>query len=84
MRQEEFDAQIARERRILGDLLRQSREAAGLTQQEAAARIGLTQSAISRYERGERGIDLAELRILLRCYGKSLGDFLGSGLLLIG
>lgn len=83
MRRDDFEQQVARERELLGDLLRQVREEAGLTQQEAATRIGLTQSAVSRFERGERGLDVAELRIVLRSYGKSLSDFLGHGLLSI-
>lgn len=81
MRRDDFGQQVSAERQLLGDLLREAREAAGLTQQEAAVRIGLTQSAISRFERGERGIDLAELRVVLRAYGKSLAEFMGHGLL---
>lgn len=73
-----FEDELARERRSLGELLRRAREESGVTQQEAAQRIGLSQSAISRFEQGERGLDLAELRVILRAYGRTLQEFLGS------
>lgn len=73
-----FEEELARERRYLGELLRRAREESGVTQQEAAHRIGLSQSAISRFEQGERGLDLAELRVILRAYGRTLKEFLGN------
>ena len=39
---------------VFGDLLRQHRSAAGLTQEELAERAGLSPDAISLLERGER------------------------------
>lgn len=42
--------------------LRASRHAKGLTQEELAARLGTTQSFVSKCERGERRIDLVETR----------------------
>lgn len=77
----DFERHVQAERRVLGDLLRSAREEAGLTQQDAAERIGLTQSAISRFEKGERGLEIAELRLIARTYGKTLGEFLAKGLL---
>lgn len=38
----------------------EAREAAGLTQVELAARLGATQSFISKCERGERRLDVVE------------------------
>jgi transcriptional regulator with XRE-family HTH domain len=42
--------------------LREVREAAGVTQVELAEKIGETQSFVSKCERGERRLDLIELR----------------------
>lgn len=44
------------------DCLRETREKAGLTQGQLAERLGETQSFISKCERGERRIDVVELR----------------------
>jgi transcriptional regulator with XRE-family HTH domain len=49
-------------RRIrLQKLLREMRLEAGLNQVELAERLGADQSFVSRYERGERRLDLVEL-----------------------
>ena len=42
-------------------LLRQLREEAGLTQADVAGRLGEPQSFVSKYESGERRLDLVEL-----------------------
>lgn len=42
--------------------LRETREKADITQEELAERLGETQSFVSKCERGERRIDIAELR----------------------
>lgn len=42
--------------------LRNAREEKGLTQTEVAERLGQTQSFVSKVERGERRIDIVELR----------------------
>ena len=44
------------------DCLRQTREKAGFTQEQIAERLGETQSFVSKCERGERRIDILELR----------------------
>lgn len=46
----------------VGDVLRQLRFEAGLTQVEMAERLQVTQSYISKYENGERRLDVIELR----------------------
>ncbi len=56
-------------------VLRQTRRQAGLTQTELAARIGETQSFVSKCERGERRIDAVELRVFCAAFGTSLRKF---------
>ena len=50
------------------------RLAAGLLQAELAERIGSDQSFVSRYERGERRLDLVELEAISKACGSSLGE----------
>ncbi len=45
----------------LGELLRQRREDADITQVEMARRLGVLQSFVSRYETGERKLDAFDL-----------------------
>ncbi|MEA2901396.1 MAG: hypothetical protein QOH36_1283 [Actinomycetota bacterium] len=52
------------EHRRLVKLLRELREAAGLRQVELANRLGRNQSFVSKYESGERRLDLVELRAI--------------------
>jgi len=52
--------------------LREAREAAGLTQQEAAEKLGKPQSYISKIERGERRIDVVETLEIFKHYGVNL------------
>jgi transcriptional regulator with XRE-family HTH domain len=58
-------------------LLREKREAAGLTQVEMAERLDETQSYVSKCERGDRRVDLVQLRQFCRAMGLSLLDFVG-------
>jgi len=55
--------------------LREAREAAGITQNEAAERMGTTQSFVSKCERGERRLDIVELRDWCRSLGFSFSQF---------
>lgn len=56
----------------IGDAIRQAREAAGLTQEELGAKIGVTGVSIMRYEKGQRRVSY-ETAI-------SIGDALGVSL----
>lgn len=60
----------------LQQMLRDAREAAGLRQSELADRIGADQSFVSRYERGERRLDLVELEAICKACGRRLSDFI--------
>jgi len=56
-------------------LLREVRSEAGVTQVELAARLGETQTFVSKCERGERRIDVVELRTICQALGTSLPSF---------
>lgn len=56
-------------------VLRSVREQAGITQQEIAARLGATQSFVSKCERGERRLDIVELRAWCSALGVPLSKF---------
>jgi transcriptional regulator with XRE-family HTH domain len=50
------------EYRVFTRLLRETRERAGITQVDLAKKLKQTQSYISKVERGERRLDLIQLR----------------------
>ena len=50
-------------------LLRSVRVEAGLTQSELASRLGTDQTFISKYESGERRLDILELREVCQAIG---------------
>lgn len=56
-------------------VFRQARQRAGLTQAELAKQVRETQSFISKCERGERRIDVVELRTFCRAFGIDLRKF---------
>jgi transcriptional regulator with XRE-family HTH domain len=58
------------------DLLRQLRHEAGLTQVEVAEALGVPQSFVSRYESGQRRLDIVELRHVAKALGVSTLEFL--------
>ena len=62
------------QKRLLA-LLRQIRLDAGLRQVDLAERLDQPQSFISKYESGERRLDLLELRQICRAVGIGLADF---------
>lgn len=63
------------EQKRLQRLLRQVRLGAGLRQQDLAKALGRPQSYVSKCERGDRRLDLVELREICRAVGISLTDF---------
>ena len=59
-------------------LLREKRQWAGLTQAQAARKIRETQTFVSKCERGERRVDLIELRTFCKAYGLILKQFVAA------
>ena len=55
--------------------LREARRQAGLTQEEAARRLGRPQSFLSKCESGERRVDFVELLVLAKLYGVNISFF---------
>jgi transcriptional regulator with XRE-family HTH domain len=60
--------------RRLAELLRTLREEAGVTQVELAARVGETQSAVSKVENGQRRLDLVQLATYCSAIGCDLRE----------
>jgi transcriptional regulator with XRE-family HTH domain len=58
-------------------VLKRARERADLTQEDVAKRLGTTQTFVSKCERGERRIDVIELRAFCGAFGITLRQFLG-------
>lgn len=67
----------SRDRTRLLDLLKQIRLDASLTQAQLAKRLSRPQSFVSKYESGERRLDILELRQVCRASGISTVSFLG-------
>jgi len=57
-------------------MLREYRERASLTQQELAAKLAISQSFLSKWERGERRIDVIQLRTWCLLVGTTLPRFI--------
>lgn len=55
--------------------LRSARLEAGLTQEQVAKQLGRPQSFVSKIESGERRVDIVELDIIARLYGRDLSYF---------
>ena len=56
--------------------LRKAREEKGLTQTDVAQSLGQTQSFVSKVERGERRIDIVELRAFCSALGIAFPTFI--------
>jgi transcriptional regulator with XRE-family HTH domain len=56
-------------------LLRGARQDANLNQAELAKKLGRPQSFVSKYESGERRLDIIELREVCRAMKMNLSDF---------
>ncbi|MCO6005536.1 helix-turn-helix domain-containing protein [Actinoallomurus purpureus] len=60
----------------VGQRVRESRVAAGLSQEDLARKIGLGRTMIAKIESGKRGMDALELAKFARTLGVPLGHFL--------
>ncbi len=65
----------ARDRKLLQGLLRAMRMEAGLLQTDVAHKLKQHQSFVSKYESGERRLDILQLRSICDVLGVSLLDF---------
>ena len=61
--------------RILLELLREIRRKAKLRQEDVAAQLDRPQSFVSKYESGERRLDILELRDVCEALGMTLVEF---------
>lgn len=66
---------FSREQRILLLLLREHRRRSGLRQSDVAAKLRRHQSFVSKYEAGERQLDVLELRQICLALGTTLIEF---------
>ena len=69
----EADSEAAQ--KVLQELLRELRSEAGLRQIDLAKALGLPQSMVSKFESGERRLDVIEVRELCEVLGISFPSF---------
>ncbi len=67
-----------REYTLLLEVLRTARERAGLTQVELASKLEETQTFVSKCERGERRLDIIEVRNWCGALGITLDELIRS------
>ena len=68
------EEEVRRQQEILRNILRQMRIEAGLRQIDVAQRVGQPQPFVSKYESGERRLDLVELGLLCEAMDTSLEE----------
>jgi len=64
-----------RQREKLLFFLKEIRQKRGITQVELAEKLGVPQSFVSKYETGERQLDILELRQICQLIGISFDNF---------
>lgn len=62
----------------IGEAIRSARKKAGMTQDELAAKLSTTKSAISKYELGKREPNIEQLRRIAIALGVSVSDLVDS------
>lgn len=66
----------SKEHRGLVERLKKARQEAGLDQEAVAKLLGVSQSAISKIESGQRRIDIVQLKRFAKVYRKKIDYFL--------
>jgi transcriptional regulator with XRE-family HTH domain len=74
----EMEKSIYTEYTLLLEVLRSARESAGLTQAEIASKLDETQTFVSKCERGERRLDIIELRNWCAALGITMHELIHS------
>ena len=64
------------QREKLQGLLKRIRQDKGIRQIELAEKLGVPQSFVSKYESGDRQLDILELRQVCKAVGISMQDFI--------
>ena len=70
-----YKAIYSRQSKLVTSLLREFRQAREMTQVELAKKLGITQSNLSKIERGARRIDFVELNHWATAMGIDIGLF---------
>jgi transcriptional regulator with XRE-family HTH domain len=65
------------DRKALGERLREAREYLGFSQDQVATFLGVSRSALSLMETGQRKVDALELKKLAGLYKRPVGFFTG-------
>ena len=65
------------DRKALGERLREAREYLGFSQDQVATFLGISRSALSLIETGQRKVDALELKKLAGLYKRPVGYFTG-------
>lgn len=60
---------------VFRELLRELRVSKGLTQDQLSARLGMPQSYVSKYETGERRVDMIEVRSICKSMDTNIVEF---------
>ena len=69
-------SKYANDQKIVESLLKELRVNAGLRQIDVASALGIQQSMVSKYEVGERRLDILEIRELCVVFGLNLLSFI--------
>ena len=70
-------AEDAKERRLLGERLRDARKYVGLSQEEVAAILKLPRTALTDIESGQRKVEALELKRMAELYRQPVSYFTG-------